>query len=90
MSHNESFFSNISTVKIVPKFFSDNVYQCYGFSNTLHNVFISLDTLQSVDELTAEASLSSRVLRSALHSETKLPKVTDIFSLNCLSIFILL
>nr|XP_034326955.1 uncharacterized protein LOC105349046 isoform X4 [Crassostrea gigas] len=36
------------------------------------------DTLQSVDELTAEASLSSRVLRSALHSETKLPKTNDL------------
>ncbi|XP_065942955.1 uncharacterized protein [Magallana gigas] len=36
------------------------------------------DTLQSVDELTAEASLSCRVLRSALHSETKLPKTNDL------------
>lgn len=39
-------------------------------------VFISLDMLQSVDELTAEASLSSHVLRSALHSKTEPPKVS--------------
>lgn len=90
MSQNQSSLSNTSSVNIVPKFFIDNVYQYCGFSNTLHNVFISLDTLQSVDELTAEASLSSRVLRSALHSETGLPKVTDIFLLYCLSIFIVL
>lgn len=43
-------------------------------------VFISLDMLQSVDELTAEASLSSHVLRSALHSETKLSRVSRHFS----------
>lgn len=41
----------------------------------MHNVFILLDTLQSVDELTAEASLSSHVLRPIVNSETEIPKV---------------
>lgn len=51
----------------------------------MQNVFILLDTLPSVDELTAEASLSSHVLRPIVNSETEIPKVSRLIAHSILA-----